>query len=143
MNDENEWSDSTNASEVEGAVRRIEVKEVRCAVNQMKIGKTRGPSGVVLEMCKVGGDKCLKSLTNIFNDIFFKDKLPEEWLLSSLVPISKEKGDPLYSNSYRKKKLLELVFKLYEKILYGRLGEVLDIDKMQYGFMPGMMLRLF
>ena len=28
-------------------------------------------------------------------------------------------------------------FKLYEKILDGRLGEVVDIDKMQYRFMSG------
>ena len=32
---------------------------------------------------------------------------------------------------------MEHAFKLYEKILDGRLREVVDIDKMQYGFMPG------
>ena len=100
MNVENEWSDSIDASKVECAVRRIEVEEVRCAMNRMKIGKASGPSGVALEMFKTGGDKCLKSLTNIFNDILFKNKLPEEWVLSSLVPIFKGKGDPLNPNSY-------------------------------------------
>ena len=30
-----------------------------------------------------------------------------------------------------------MLFKLYEKILDGRLREVVDIDKMQFGFMPG------
>ena len=94
MNVENEWSDSIDASKVEGAVRRIEVEEVRCAMNRMKIGKASGPSGVALEIFKAGGDKCLKSLTNIFNDILLKSKLPEEWMLSSLVPIFKGKGDP-------------------------------------------------
>ena len=64
-------------------------------------------------------------------------KLLEEWMLSSLVPIVKEKGDPLNPNSYRGIKLLEHAFKLYEKILDGHLCEVVDIDKMQYGFMPG------
>ena len=33
--------------------------------------------------------------------------------------------------------MLEHVFKLYEKILDGRLHEVVDIDKMQHCFMPG------
>ena len=136
INVENEWSDSIDASKVEGAVRRIEVEEVRCAMNRMKIGKASGPSGVALEMFKDGEDKCLKSLTNIFNDILFKNKLTEEWMLSSLVPIFKGKGDPLNPNSYRGIKLLEHAFKLYEKILDGRLREVVDIDKMQYGFMP-------
>ena len=42
--------------------------------------------GVALEIFKADGDKCLKSLTNIFNNLF-KDKLPEEWMMSSLVPV--------------------------------------------------------
>ena len=68
-------------------------------------------------MFKVGGDKCLKSLGNIFNGILIKDKLLEEWLLSSLVPIFKGNGDLLNPSSYRGIKLLEHAYKLYEKIL--------------------------
>ena len=49
MNAENEWSDSIDASNVEGAVRRTEVEEVRCAMHCMKIGKANGPSGVATE----------------------------------------------------------------------------------------------
>ena len=78
MNDENEWNDSIDASKVDGAVRRIEIEEVQCAMNHMKIGETSGCSGVALILFKAGGDKCLKSLTNIFSDILFEDKLPEE-----------------------------------------------------------------
>ena len=33
--------------------------------------------------------------------------------------------------------MLENGFKIYEKILGGRFLEVVDTDKMQYGFMPG------
>ena len=44
MNIENEWSDSIDACKVEGAVRRTEVDEVWCAMNQMNIGKASGPS---------------------------------------------------------------------------------------------------
>ena len=78
-------------------MRNSEVEEVRCAMNCMKIGKASGPSGFAIEMFKAGGDKCLKSLTNIFNDILFKDKLPEEWMLSSLVPelVPRERESPL------------------------------------------------
>ena len=64
MNVENEWSDSIHAYKVEGAVKRIEVEEIRCAMNRMKIGKASVPSGVAIELFKAGGDKCLKSLTN-------------------------------------------------------------------------------
>ena len=58
-------------------------------------------------------------------------------MLSSLVPIFKGKGDPLNPNSFRRIKLLEHAFKLYKNVLDVYLREVLDIDKMQYGFMPG------
>ena len=136
MNVENEWSDSINASKVEGAVRRIEVEEVRCAINQMKIGKASGHSEIALEMFKVVGDNCLKSLTNIFNTLF-EGKLQEEWMLSSLVPIFKGKGDPLNPTSHRGIKFLEYAFKLYETILDGCLGNVVNIGNMQYGFIPG------
>ena len=60
-------------------------------------------------------------LTNIFNDILFKDKLAEEWMLSPLVPIFKGKRDPLNPNSYRGIKLFEHAFKLHEKIFNGLL----------------------
>ena len=43
INVENEWSDSIDASTVEGPVKRIEVEEVRCAMNRMKIRKASGP----------------------------------------------------------------------------------------------------
>ena len=38
---------------------------------------------------------------------------------------------------------MEHAFKLYEKILDGHLREVIDIDKMQYGFMPGTVDAVF
>ena len=58
-------------------------------------------------------------------------------MLSLLVPIFKGKGDPLNPNSYVGIKLLEHAFKLCGKVLDGRLHEVVDIGKMQYGFMAG------
>ena len=54
----------------------------------------------------------VKSVVNYF---LFRDKLPEEWMLSSLVPIFKGKEDLLYPNCYRGIKFLEHAFKIYEK----------------------------
>ena len=108
MNVENEWSDSIDASELEIVVRRIEAKEVFWAMNGMKIKKANGSSGNLdLEIFKAVGDKCLKSLTNIFHDILLKDKSLEEWVLSSLVPIFRVKENSLNPNSYRGIKSLE------------------------------------
>ena len=56
MNVENESSDSTDASKVEGAVRKIEVEEVKCAMNRMKIETASGPSGFAIKLFTAGGD---------------------------------------------------------------------------------------
>ena len=56
MNAENKSRNSIDASKVAGAVRRIEDEEVQCAMNQMKIGKASGPSGVPKELFKAGGE---------------------------------------------------------------------------------------
>ena len=58
-------------------------------------------------------------------------------MLSSLVPIFKGKGDIHNLNSNRRIELLEHAFKLYEKVLAERLCGLIDIYKMQYGFMSG------
>ena len=90
-----EWSESIGASKVEDSVRRIEIEKLWCALNRMKIVKASETSVVPIELFKARGDKCLKSLTSIFNDISFKDKLSDEWILSSLLTILKGKGIPL------------------------------------------------
>ena len=48
-----------------GVLRRIEVEEVQCAMNHMKIVRKSIPFGVAIEQFRVGGDRCLKPLRNI------------------------------------------------------------------------------
>ena len=40
-------------------MRRIEIEELKCAVNQMKIRKASVPPWVALKKLKAGGDKFL------------------------------------------------------------------------------------
>ena len=54
-------------------MRRIDVEEVRCSMNHMKVGKASGPSGVAIELFKAVANKWLKSFTNMFN-VLFKEK---------------------------------------------------------------------
>ena len=58
-------------------------------------------------------------------------------MLLSLVSFFKGKCDPLNPNCYGGIKFLEHAFKLFEKILDWRLRDVVDIDKIKSGFMPG------
>ena len=53
------------------------------------------------------------------------------------MPIYKQKGDPLECGNYRGIKLLEHGMKILEKIIERRLRKTVEIDPMQFGFMPG------
>ena len=48
-----------------------------------------------------------KAMAVLCNKVLFDCKMPKGWELSVVVPIYKEKGDPMECNSYRAIKLLE------------------------------------
>ena len=54
-----------------------------------------------------------------------------------LVPIFKNKEDVRNCNTYRGVKLLELTMKIVKRMLERRIRELVNIDLMQFGFMPG------
>ena len=51
--------------------------------------------------------------------------------------IYKEKGDALMCEKYRRVRLMEHNMKVWEKILEGRLIEIMEIDENQFGFEQG------
>ena len=59
--------------------------------------------------------------------------MADEWQTSVLVPILKEKEDVRNCYSYRE--LLECAMKIVERGL-ERIRELVNIDSMQFGFMP-------
>ena len=69
-------------------------------------------------MFMADGNRCLKSLANIFN-ILFNDKLLEEYMLSLLVPNFKGKGNPFNPKYYRAIKLLEHAFNCMGRLWTG------------------------
>ena len=63
--------------------------------------------------------------------------MPDECQTSVLVPIFKGKGDVRSCNTNRGVKLLEHTMKMVERVLERRIRELVIIDSMQFGFMPG------
>ena len=105
----------------------------------MKKGKGSRSFGAVTEITKAVGERNLKSIRRIFNEILLDNKVPKNWMTSSLVSLYNMTGimSSLYNVSSKMKKAFFASFKLYEDILGNRLKEVADINKMQCGFMPG------
>ena len=63
--------------------------------------------------------------------------MPEEWKTSVVVPIFQGKGDMMDFGAYRGVKLLKHAMKKVERVLENRIRELVTIDDMQFGFMPG------
>ena len=54
-----------------------------------------------------------------------------------LIPIYKNKGDAQCCGNYRGIKLMSYTMKVWKRIIETRLRDRVEINKQQYGFMPG------
>lgn len=54
-------------------------KEVARALKFSKSSKTPGPGGIPIELLKYGGQKAIPFLTDMFNEIFSGEDMPQEW----------------------------------------------------------------
>ena len=63
--------------------------------------------------------------------------MPDEWKASVIVPIFKGKSDVMSCGSYREAKLLEHAIKIVERVIEKRIRTLVNLNKMQFGFMPG------
>ena len=95
LNVEFDWDENVLSTEpsVEGPAIEITSDMVADAVSKMKDGKACGPSGIMIEMVKAGGDIIINSLAELINLIIKEDCFPDDWDHSTIVNCFKGKGD--------------------------------------------------
>ena len=136
LNDENP-SAIPEVCPVEGPVLEVSEEEVEKALRAMKANKAPGPSGVSSDLLKHAGAPGIQQITRVFQKVMDTEIYPEEWSNSTTLPFYKGKGDPLQCSKYRGLRLLEHGMKVWEKILDGRLKEIVKISGNQFGFAAG------
>ena len=97
--------------------------------------KETSPSNFLVWRCL--GDRAIVWLTKLFNLIFRSNKMPEEWRISILGPILKNKDDVQSCTNYREIKLMSHTMKFWERVIEHRLRRVTSVIQNQFGFMPG------
>ena len=122
---------------VQGPAVYITKEMVVGAVKKLKNGKAPGPSGVVGEMLKASGDAGIDMLHHLVNAIIRDGSVPVDWQESYIISLYKGKGSALERGNYRGLKLLEHAMKVVERIIETIIRQMVDIDEMQFGFMPG------
>ena len=137
LNVENEWDGNIESNPILGPAEKKTEKEVEEAIRTMKSRKAGGPTRVVGDMLKAAGSWGVKRMTKICNLVVKECRISVDSELSTLVPLYKEKGDPLDCGSYRAIKLLEHGMKVMERLSEKRIRKKVKIDEMLFGFMPG------
>nr|GFB99759.1 hypothetical protein [Tanacetum cinerariifolium] len=79
----------------------ISQTEMRTALQKMGRNKVIGLDQIPIEAWKSLGDEGIFWLTRLFNKIFTSAKMPEEWRLSEVIPIFKNKGYVQVCSNYR------------------------------------------
>ena len=93
--------------------------EVELAINKLKSHKSAGIDEIPAELIKAGGGTICLVICKLITSIWKKEKLPEEWKESIIVPIHK-KRDKTDCN-YRGISLLPTTYKILSNILLSRL----------------------
>ena len=108
------------------------------AMNKMKLGKAAEPSEVNKDIIIASGTFGVGVMKKLCQRVLDGEGImSEEWKTSVVVPIFKRKGDVMDCGAYRGVKLLEHAMKIVERTLENRIRELVMIDEMQFGFMPG------
>ena len=94
--------------------------EVEKAIKRLKNNKSPGVDGITSEMLKAGGQRLMKEIHGMCNQIWRGESTPEEWIQSVLVTIPK-KGDLKDCRNYRTIALMSHVGKIFMMILSERL----------------------
>ena len=63
--------------------------------------------------------------------------MPSDWEKSIIINLFKGKGDAVERGNFRGLKLLEHLMKVFEKVIEKHIRDIVNIDEMQFGFMPG------
>ena len=115
----------------------VTTKQVRAALSKMKCGKAAGPSGIIAEMLKASGEQGIELVRQLGQEVFSSGEIPSDWEKSTILNLFKGKGDALQRGNYRGLKLTDQVMKLLERVLDSTIRGMVNVDEMQFGFVPG------
>ena len=104
----------------EPLVSEPSVAEFELAIDNLKSHKSPGIDQIPAELIKAGGRTICLEIHKLITSIWKKEKLPEEWKESIIIPIHKN-GDKTDCNNYRGISLLPTTYKILSNILLSRL----------------------
>ena len=87
-------------------------------------------------MFKAAGEEGLEKLRMLAEMVFSSGAIPKDWEESLILNLYKGKGQALDRGNYPGLKLTDQVMKLLERVVDFSIRKMVNIDKMQFGFVP-------
>ena len=121
----------------ERPIDKVVRNEIVEAMPNMKSEKATGTSEVSVEMIVASGEIEVQVMMELCQRVLDDRGMPDEWKTSVMLSIFKGKSDVMSCGSYRGVKLLEHAMKIVERVLERRIRTLVNLNKIQFGFMPG------
>jgi hypothetical protein len=109
--------------------------EAEIAIAELKKYKSPGSDPIPEKLIQAGGEILLSMIHKLFNSVWNKEELPDQWKESIIVPVHK-KGDKTECSNYRGISLLSTSYNILSNVLLSRLSLYVDeiIGDHQCGF---------
>jgi sorting nexin-29 len=78
----------------------------------MKNGKAPDIDNITVELIKNGGSELLQRIFDLLMQVWFQERMPQEWEIGIIFPLFK-KGDRRECSNYRGITLLNSIYKLF------------------------------
>jgi hypothetical protein len=115
-------------------------EDVQEAIKGLMVSKALGPNGFPNKAVKHLPQRAVSLLVLVFNAILFAHHFPTVWKHIRVISILKPEKDPALPSSYRPMSLLDMIGKLFEKILLARILHEVNVHGLmrdeQFGFKP-------
>ena len=108
------------------------VTETRKAIQHLSSGKAPGTDVIPAEVYKAGGLPTAKKLTELFQCMWRKEAIPQDFKDASIIHLYNRKGNPQVCDNHRGISLLSIAGKILAKLLLNRLNAHPD----QAGLIP-------
>ena len=89
-----------------------------------------------MEIINASGKVGIDFMMKLFQRVFDRKGMAEDWKINVMVPIYMRK-DVMNFGAYRGVKLLKHGMKIIERVLEKRIRALVEMDDLQFGFMPG------
>ncbi len=96
----------------------------------MKPKQSAGHDKLTNEHIKMGADKIIKHLTDLFNKILKTNKMTKDWKFSNII-ILFQKGNSHKIDNYRLITLSLIIFKIFSKVIEKRIQPILKLNSQQ------------